>query len=342
MAVNHDIVAPASSASLTDGVRRFFREFAVQDWLVVVFLTTMSTAVLLAPPSAARSKSLSDVFVLVMVFVVTLVLVRGSLVKHGVVAPLIYRLGMFGPVQLSYFILAGLLPVVNPGNLDEQLYQLDLRFLGVEPAVLLDKVVTPTSSEWFAFFYFSYFFLLALHVLPMLFFVRQRRLMGEFTLGMILLVCTVHVTYMFVPGFGPIRHLTFAHELPSGMWHDIVINTVNSGGAQKDIFPSLHTAGPSFCALFSFRHRDKLPFKFTWPIVTFFALNIIVATMFMRWHWAIDVIVGLSLAYTLSVLAPRVSAWELKRREGKGLMEIWPRFSRTSEVHQTSLSSSAR
>src|SRR5690606_8573363 len=128
--------------------------------------------VLLAPASAARSKSLSDVLVLIAVFVITLILIRGSLVKHGVAAALVYRFGMFGPVQLSYFILAGLLPVVNPGNLDEELYQLDLRFLGVEPAVLLDKVVSPTSSEWFAFFYFSYFFLLALHVLPMLFFVR--------------------------------------------------------------------------------------------------------------------------------------------------------------------------
>ncbi|MEZ4231997.1 MAG: phosphatase PAP2 family protein [Polyangiaceae bacterium] len=341
MAVNHDIVAPASSGSITDGLRRFFREFAVQDWLVVVFLSTLLGAVLLAPPSAARSKSLSDVLELILVFGVTLALIRSSVLKHGFAAPLVYRLGMFGPVQLSYFILAGLLPVVNPGNLDEQLYQLDLRFLGVEPAVLLDKVVSPTTSEWFAFFYFSYFFLLALHVLPMLFFVRRRRLMSEFTLGMIVLVCVVHVTYMFVPGFGPIRHLAFEHPLPSGMWHDIVINTVNSGGAQKDIFPSLHTAGPTFCALFSFRHRDKLPFKYTWPIVTFFALNIIVATMFMRWHWAIDVVVGLSLAYTLSVLVPRISAWELRRREAKGLMDIWPRFAR-ADARQTSLSSSAR
>ncbi len=342
MAVNHDIVAPASSGSLTEALRRFFREFALQDWLVVVFLSTLLGAVLFAPPSAARSNSLAHVLQLISVFSVTLVLIRGSLVKHGVVAPLVYRLGMFGPVQLSYFILAGLLPVVNPGNLDEQLYQFDLHFLGVEPAVLLDKVVSPTSSEWFAFFYFSYFFLLALHVLPMLFFVKQRRLMSEFTLGMVILVCVVHTTYMFVPGFGPIRHLTFDHPLPSGMWHDIVINTVNSGGAQKDIFPSLHTAGPSFCALFSFRHRDKLPFKFTWPIVTFFALNIIVATMFMRWHWAVDVVVGLSLAYTLSVLAPRLAAWELKRRDAKGLSAVWPRFSRAPEAGHASLTSTTR
>src|SRR5690606_145792 len=204
----------------------------------------------------------------------------------------------------------------------EQLYQLDLRFLGVEPAVALDAWITPATSEWFAFFYFSYFFLLALHVIPMLFFVRHRELMGEVTLGMIGLVCIVHVVYMLVPGFGPVRHLTFEHALPSGMWHDIVINTVNSGGAQKDIFPSLHTAGPSFCALFSFRHRDKLPFKYSWPIVTFFAVNIIIATMFMRWHWAVDVFAGLGLAYALSLAAPRISAWERRRRDALGLSEI--------------------
>ncbi len=342
MAVNHDIVAPANQGSATQGIKRFLRELALQDWLVAAFLLTLTCAVLTAPAGAARSKSLADVGRLALVFSVTIVLIRASLVKHGVVAPLVYRLGMFGPVQLSYFILADLLPLVNPGSLDEQLHQLDLSLLGVEPAVALDAWITPATSEWFAFFYFSYFFLLALHVIPLLFFARHRGLMGEFTLGMIGLVCIVHVVYMLVPGFGPVRHLTFEHTLPSGMWHDIVINTVNSGGAQKDIFPSLHTAGPTFCALFSFRHRDKLPFKYSWPIVTFFVANIIIATMFMRWHWAIDVFAGLSLAYGISIAAPQVSAWELRRRDALGLSEIWPRFSRSEVVTASSLRRSTR
>ncbi|MBX3181065.1 MAG: phosphatase PAP2 family protein [Polyangiaceae bacterium] len=325
MAVKHDVLAPPTN-SVLDGVRRFARECAFQDWVVLVFFATLLGAVLLADPSPARTKSLTDVCVLLAVFVGTLTVIRGLPLRHGVAAPLIYRLGMFGPVQLSYFILANLLPVVNPGNLDEALYQLDLKTLGVEPAVWLDQVVSEASSEWFAFFYFSYFFLLALHVLPMLFLARDRRMTGEFTLGMILLVCVVHVSYMLVPGFGPIRHLSFEHALPSGMWHDIVVNTVNASGAQKDIFPSLHTAGPAFCALYSFRHRDKRPFCYTWPIVTFFSLNIIVATMYMRWHWAVDVVVGLSLAYAISVVSPRITRWELKRRTAQGLTEVWPRF----------------
>ena len=82
--------------------------------------------------------------------------------------------------------------------------------------------------------------------------------------------------------------------------------TVRSNGAQKDIFPSLHTAGPCFIAMFSFRNRERLPFRYTWPLVAFSAVNIIIATMFLRWHYLIDVIAGFSIA-VLAVSASRIS-----------------------------------
>ena len=49
--------------------------------------------------------------------------------------------------------------------------------------------MTPATTEWFAFFYFSYFFVLALHVLPILFASRNARVLAEFAMGMILLFC---------------------------------------------------------------------------------------------------------------------------------------------------------
>jgi len=101
---------------------------------------------------------------------------------------------------------------------------------------------------------------------------------------------------------------------------------VRSGGAMKDIFPSLHTAGPCFIAMFSFRNRDRLPFRFTWPLLAFFAANIIGATMFLRWHYVIDVIAGFGLAATAALVAPLVARWELRRRSAQGLGPLVPPF----------------
>jgi membrane-associated phospholipid phosphatase len=119
---------------------------------------------------------------------------------------------------------------------------------------------------------------------------------------------------------------SFAHPFPAGLWHDLVVSAVKSGGAQMDIFPSLHTAAPTVVALFSFRNRKELPFRYTWPLVAFCTLNIIIATMFLRWHYLIDVVAGLVLATTAVLLSRPITRWELARRERLGYGALWPEF----------------
>ena len=139
--------------------------------------------------------------------------------------------------------------------------------------------------------------------------------------GIFIVFCTCHLVYMLVPGWGPYHHLAgqFHHELRGGMFWGLVKEAVDVGGAQKDIFPSLHTAAPTFFALFSFRYRDRAPFKYTWIPMVFAATQIICATMFLRWHYLIDIFAGLTLATTALLVSGRVMAWEKKRREGWGV-----------------------
>jgi membrane-associated phospholipid phosphatase len=94
-----------------------------------------------------------------------------------------------------------------------------------------------------------------------------------------------------------------------------------------DIFPSLHTGAPTMLALFSFRNRKDLPFRYTWPVVAFCAVNIIIATMFLRWHYLIDVVAGFSIAVGAVLLGRPVVRWELARRARENLGELWPEFS---------------
>jgi putative tricarboxylic transport membrane protein len=76
---------------------------------------------------------------------------------------------------------------------DQTLYELDLALFGFEPAMALEAWVTPVTTEWFSFFYFSYFLLLSLHIWPVLILCRQQQLMGEFCLGMLGMFCVGHV-----------------------------------------------------------------------------------------------------------------------------------------------------
>lgn len=307
---------------------RGLRSLGVHDYFVGSYLLFLNAAVLRSPPGPVRTTCLLHVGGLLAAFAIAMVVVRGSLIKPGFWPALLYRLGIYGTVQLSYFFFKDLLPHVNPRALDAELYQLDLMLFGIEPALWMDRFVTPATTEWFAFFYFWYFFLLAAHIFPILLAVRDLELLGEFTLGMLILFCVGHTVYILVPGFGPYRAMAdaFENQFPHGLWLDLVMSAVNSGGAMKDIFPSLHTAGPTFIALMSFRNRKRVPFTYTWPLITFFAGNIILATMFLRWHYIIDVVAGLALATFAALASPVITRWELRRRAREGLLPLWPLF----------------
>ena len=318
-----------SAAPLGSRLREGVANMAVHDWIVLAYITGLNVAVARAPAGPLRDHSQLRVGTLLFLLVTMLAFVRFGRLR-GWLGALSYRVILYGAVQISYFFFRELLPLINPNSLDAQLHQVGVLLFGAEPALSLDRVVNVTTTEWFAFFYFGYFFVLATHVLPILFLGKEARTLGEFTFGMLFTFCVGHTLYMFVPGYGPYRAVAaeFRHTLPDGLWLDVVMETVAEGGALKDIFPSLHTAGPTFIALFSFRHRDLPPFRYTWPIVTFFSANIIVATMFLRWHWVVDVVAGLALATTAQVLSALVTNYELERRARLSLEPTWPRWSR--------------
>ncbi len=314
----------------TGWVPTTLRSVAVQDWFVFTYALILNLAVAAAPAGPIHDRCAERVGALLALCAFTLVTVRGRLLPGTALPALIYRVGIYGVVQISYFFFRELLPLVNPRSLDRELHSLGMGLFGAEPALRLDSVVTPATTEWFAFFYFGYFFVLATHVLPILFLAKDRRLLGEFTFGLLFIFGVGHTLYMLVPGYGPYRAIApeFHHALPGGLWYNVVMETVAEGGALKDIFPSLHTAAPTFIALYSFRHRALPPYRYTWPLVLFFAANIIVATMFLRWHWLVDVVMGLALAVTSQAVSVKVTAFELTRRAREGLMPVWPRFGR--------------
>ena len=321
-----DAVSEPIPGSQCVRLRRIFAEYALHDWLVFVFLTILSAVSLTATRSPTQLRASCLLVALTLFQIVTVVSVRSGWLRQPWAGPILYRLAIVAPIQASYFVLGSLLPIVSPHNLDASLHALDLRIFGLEPSVALIPFVNSFTSEWFAFFYFCYFFALALHVIPILFFSRRPRILSEFAFGFIVCFGLGHLLYILVPGFGPYRALSdlFPSKFPSGQWIDMVMTTVASGGAQKDIFPSLHTAAPTFLAIFSYRNRHLMPFRYTWGILYFFAMNIVVATMFLRWHYIIDIVAGLALATLAAELSMRLTDRELQRRAKGGLTPLWP------------------
>lgn len=316
--------APARAAAAATAATRA-HALAAHDWIIVVYLAILLVALAFGS-GPSRASCMVTVAAHLGVYACVIVLVRAKLLRWGGAASsLVQRLATIVAILGTFFRLREILPAVAPYSLDAGIYAFDLRVFGVEPSVYFDRFVSPATTEWFAFFYFLYFLILCAHVLPMLFLQRDTQVVARFGLGFLLVICTGHLLYMVVPGWGPYWYLqgTFAHELQGGIFWRLARGTVDEVGAQKDIFPSLHTAAPTFFALFSFRHRKIFPFKYTWGLVAFLATQIIIATMFLRWHYFVDIVAGITLAAGATVLGARIADWESARRERFGVQPSW-------------------
>ena len=288
------------------------QNLAIQDAIALAFHGYLFLRVATAPDSPDATVARRLALALLVVTACSMVLTRGELIRGRQARALTYRLGLFVPMVLSYFELRLLLPALQPDLMDHRLLSIDLWLLGTTPSVWMQAWNTRPIVEWLSFFYYTHFFVLIVMLVPALFFGRGRRL-HELMAGGMLIIAAGHFLYTLVPGVGPYATLSFDQALAGGFWWNQVEVTVATAGAQLDIFPSLHTAWPAYFTLHTFANRDYPPFRVMWPVLGFIAINIIIATMFLRWHWFIDVAVGLLLAFAARGFAVAVASREQSR-----------------------------
>jgi hypothetical protein len=303
---------------------RFWRELAAQDWILLVYLVGLVSCAL-AGHGPRRTTAIAYSTIDLAAFFGALLVARTRAVRPTVRA-LVYRGGVVAAILGSFAHLEHVLPTARSTVLDAELYSLDVKVFGFEPAEAFDRIVTPLATEWFSFFYLAYFFIVALHIVP-LFTAKSPRLLAELSLGLVVVFCFGHLLYVAVPGHGPYRHLSdhFERPLDGPLFWRLLMATIKvvDVSARTDIFPSLHTAAPTFLALFAVRHRRSMPFRFTWLPLAVTTSQIIVSTMYLRWHYLADVLAGLCLALLAFRASTRMVAWEAARRARRCREAVW-------------------
>lgn len=304
----------------------WLRIFAVQDLLMLAYLLVVWCLVWGATGRPDQAQCARLVYVCLGAVVLGCWLARGTRALPHAARWAIYRVALVGVLVENYLMLRLLLPLVRPDQLDEQLHQLDLAIFGVEPALWLERLNRRPIVEYFSFFYLSYFFLCATFLVVVVLLSKGGRRTAEFAVGTLLVFCVGQLGYMTVPAVGPIYYLAtrFHGPIDGGFFWGCVEHTVEAASARKDVFPSLHTAVPTWFTFFSY-HQARADPRWKWParVVGLFAANIIFSTMVLRWHYAVDVIAGLALATTAGLLTPPIVRWEERLRERYGLSIPW-------------------
>lgn len=215
---------------------------------------------------------------------------------------------------LVYTNLHDTIGFINPHDIHDTLIAIDQAVFGVQPCVWTEQFITSSRTEIFEFFYAS--FLLIAVIVPTVLLAEKRT--DEFRRASFnLIVCFFigYVLYIIFPAAPP--RLTLTGEFTKNLGGYPSFLSAASAKAfamlpstSRAAFPSLHCAISLLALMLAFRYERRL-FWFLLPL----CLGLWPSTIYLRHHYAVDLVAGFVLAPVAYWLAPRIDAWWHRKRD---------------------------
>lgn len=218
------------------------------------------------------------------------------------------------PIVIIFDGLGPLIRAVNPHDRDTWLIAFDRRLFGFDPSVALSHFATPFLSDVLTACYALYYF----HpiILGALLYADDRRArrtgrartFRRFAFVIVAVFYVSYLGYFLVPAIGPRFTIPHPGPLPRGWLATAIDNTLNVLERNKrDCFPSGHTMVVCAVLMEALRRSWRTFFGFL-P----FALGLVLATVYGRYHYVADVLAGAALA----LLTVPLASWLLHRLDG--------------------------
>jgi membrane-associated phospholipid phosphatase len=283
--------------------------WTVPDLISIVFLSGLIVLVL-----AAR-EHITDWHWLLARYAILLVLQAGVAAGRGRGLPRI--IAAFFPLVpvLGIYDSLGFIPELNPGDRDDVLIWLDRAVLGGDPSVWLQRIGTPWLTELLQLAYLVYY-VLPFVLLGTLYCGRPRLAKepgqagehgGAFDLCVVALLLSHYLAFtghMAIPALGPRFALTatYGTELTGLLLAEPIAHFLDVlEGIKRDAFPSGHVSAASITIHYMLRFTARL----AWCALPVVCLMIF-ATLYLRYHYAADILGGGMLAVFCVLLAPRL------------------------------------
>ncbi len=173
---------------------------------------------------------------------------------------------------------------------DVDLMRIDRRMLGETPAVWMQSWITPALTSVMTAAYFLH--LILPPVLAASLYRKDLLLFRRFLLAVFLSGVIGNLGYVMVPAVGPDAAFPVLFHTPlGGNLEQSVLSVIDVARAPRDVFPSLHVAVSAIVLWYAARNSRKW---FCWLLP--FVLANWVSTMYLRYHYFIDVIAGWACA----------------------------------------------
>lgn len=245
-----------------------------------------------------------------------------------------HRWYLYPVVLLIFKELYFMIRPIHPIDYDGLLITADRWLFGTDPTVWLARFAHPALTEILQIAYWSYYLLFIIVGVE----IYRRHTLKSFDKAGFLIVYGFYLSYLgyfLLPAIGPRFTLhdfsTIDQELPGLLLAVPLRDFINAAESipagvpnpaetvQRDVFPSGHTQLSLICVYLAFHFK----LRSRW-IVTVFASLLILGTVYLRYHYAVDVLAG-GLFFLFTIWSGHhLERWWNERRyvlgDGRGMM----------------------
>jgi membrane-associated phospholipid phosphatase len=214
-------------------------------------------------------------------------------------------------VILIYESLGDLIQHLQP-DIDPWLIKIDFSIFGVQPTLWMEQWIVPWFTDIMSLAYLSYYFIPVVFITVL--YLKDR--MAELDRSVFVLAFGYYVSfigYILFPAIGPRYALTHLYSVPlEGTFiTDFVRDTLNALEHNKrDCMPSGHTQIVLIVLYLAHRYEKSLFYLF-FPIIC----ALILSTIYLRYHYVIDLLVGMTFAIGCMIFGPRLyQYWNVEGR----------------------------
>ncbi len=207
-------------------------------------------------------------------------------------------------VMVIFDSLGDLIPQLWPHYFDDVLIKIDYALFGVHPTLWTERLIHAVLTTALQFAYISYY-AMSIALAVVLLVKNKQEEFDTAVFGIILCFYLSYLGYLLFPAVGP--RFTLAHlqttDLQANSLTTAIQNTLNGLEHNKtDAFPSGHTAVALMTLYYAWKSGEKALAWILLPLVS----GLIFATVYLRYHYVIDVIAGVLLTAVTIYVAPKL------------------------------------
>ena len=220
----------------------------------------------------------------------------------GKVGPFFHPFSPILFIILIYESLGDLIHYLHP-DIDQRLIQIDFSIFGVHPTLWMQQWIVPWFTDLMSLAYISYYFIPV--ILIAVLYLKDRML--EFDEAIFILAFGYYVSfigYILFPAIGPRYTMAHLYSVPleGSFITDSVRDLLNALEHNKrDCMPSGHTQIVLIVLYLAHRY-EKFLFYIFFPIIC----GLILSTVYLRYHYVIDLFVGATIAVGCMIIGPRL------------------------------------